>query len=162
MYASRSLKLCSKDCLCLFVCATGATDTETGQIARERCVDGCRVCVDACPSHAIYLVIQRYLEPPPKNPVIAELMMRMCERKTYQEGIANAIVEKDPGPGISRLAKAPARSCCIPAEDCAREAGYMTPQCSTTQKLLERIGQETDGDIRRIGRQLMEQIQHQA
>ena len=27
-YAVRNLRLCTKDCLCLYVCPTGATDTE--------------------------------------------------------------------------------------------------------------------------------------
>ena len=35
--AVRNLRICSKDCLCLFVCPTGATDTETGQIDFEKC-----------------------------------------------------------------------------------------------------------------------------
>ena len=32
MRAVRNIRLCTKDCLCLYVCPTGATDTETGQI----------------------------------------------------------------------------------------------------------------------------------
>ena len=38
--AVRNLRICSKDCLCLYVCPTGATDTETGQIDFEKCI-GC-------------------------------------------------------------------------------------------------------------------------
>jgi len=56
MHASRNIRLCTKDCLCLYVCPTGATDTENGQIDADKCLSGCRVCVDACPSHAISLV----------------------------------------------------------------------------------------------------------
>ncbi len=67
MYASRNIKLCTKDCLCLFVCPTGATDTENGQIDKNLCIDGCRQCVDACPSHAISLVIENYPEPKEKR-----------------------------------------------------------------------------------------------
>lgn len=56
MHAVRNIRLCTKDCLCLYICPTGATDTETGQIDAEKCISGCRVCVDACPSHAISLI----------------------------------------------------------------------------------------------------------
>jgi len=63
MHAARNISLCTKDCLCLFVCPTGATDTETGQIDFDRCLDGCRLCVDACPSHALYFVMDNYPEP---------------------------------------------------------------------------------------------------
>ena len=66
MHAARNIALCTKDCLCLFVCPTGATDTENGQIDFNRCLDGCRLCVDACPSHALYLVFDSY--PTPKSP----------------------------------------------------------------------------------------------
>ena len=31
-YAVRNLRLCTKDCLCLYVCPTGATDTENSII----------------------------------------------------------------------------------------------------------------------------------
>lgn len=31
-HAYRNLKLCSKDCLCLFVCPTGATNNETDRL----------------------------------------------------------------------------------------------------------------------------------
>ena len=53
MHAVRNTRLCTKDCLCLYVCPTGATDTETGQIDAAKCLDGCRACVDACPNGAL-------------------------------------------------------------------------------------------------------------
>ena len=31
-YAVRNIRLCTKDCLCLYVCPTGATDTENSVI----------------------------------------------------------------------------------------------------------------------------------
>lgn len=39
-YAVRNLRLCTKDCLCLYVCPTGATDTENSIIDLEKCI-GC-------------------------------------------------------------------------------------------------------------------------
>ena len=53
MYAVRNLRLCTKDCLCLYVCPTGATDTENGQVDAKKCI-GCGLCVKACPSHALF------------------------------------------------------------------------------------------------------------
>ena len=146
MYASRNIALCTKDCVCLFVCPTGATDTETGQIDRYRCVEGCRACVDACPSHAIHLVMERYPEPAPKDASLAAAMMELCERKTREERMALAAAD-GAAPGAARLARALARSARILAEDCAREAGYLIPECAATRKLLGEIAAEHDGEV---------------
>ena len=51
-YAVRNLRLCTKDCLCLYVCPTGATDTENSIIDPNKCI-GCGVCAEACPSGPI-------------------------------------------------------------------------------------------------------------
>ena len=59
MFASRNLRLCTKDCMCLFVCPTGATDTETGQIDFTKCI-ACGECVKSCPSGAISMVPDKY------------------------------------------------------------------------------------------------------
>ena len=39
-YAVRNLALCTKDCLCLYVCPTGASDTEDSIIDVCKCI-GC-------------------------------------------------------------------------------------------------------------------------
>ena len=36
--AVRNLRLCTKDCLCLYVCPTGATDTEDSVIDVAKCI----------------------------------------------------------------------------------------------------------------------------
>ena len=58
-YAYRDLKICTKDCLCLFVCPTGATDNETGQIDFDKCI-GCGACAASCPSKAISMLPRVY------------------------------------------------------------------------------------------------------
>lgn len=54
-YAVRNLRLCTKDCLCLYVCPSGATDTENSIIDVNKCI-GCGACADACPSGAISMM----------------------------------------------------------------------------------------------------------
>ena len=53
-YAVRNLRLCTKDCLCLYVCPTGATDTENSIIDPNKCI-GCGICTTKCMFDAIHL-----------------------------------------------------------------------------------------------------------
>ena len=46
--AVRNVRLCEKDCLCLYVCPTGASDTENSVIDAEKCID-CGTCAETCP-----------------------------------------------------------------------------------------------------------------
>jgi len=148
MYASRNISLCTKDCLCLFVCPTGATDTETGQIDRDTCIDGCRACVDACPSHAIHLVFEEYPEPKAKDPSVSEALMSLGAGKIEQEGLARGLSEDDGNPGAARLARALARSSRILAEDGVREAGFLTPQCRASKAYLAELAESAEGGDR--------------
>ena len=52
--AVRNLRLCTKDCLCLYVCPTGATDTENSIIDVDKCL-GCGVCASRCPNGSLKL-----------------------------------------------------------------------------------------------------------
>ncbi|MGE0075643.1 MAG: 4Fe-4S ferredoxin [Sphaerochaetaceae bacterium] len=143
MHAARNIALCTKDCLCLFVCPTGATNTENGQIDFSKCLDGCHLCVDACPSHALYLVFDRYPVKPQKDAVVASALDNLLESKVKQELIGTALAQGENGG--AKLAKAIAHSNRVLAEDCAREARYMLPQSSETRKLLtELLGRRGD------------------
>ena len=56
-YAVRNIRLCTKDCLCLYVCPTGATfqrDDGIVVVNNDWCV-GCGYCVQACPYDARFI-----------------------------------------------------------------------------------------------------------
>ena len=82
-HAYRNLKICSKDCLCLFVCPTGATDNETGQIDFEKCI-GCGACAKACPARAITMVPNKMPKQQPKNQVVISELFKIVNSKIEQ------------------------------------------------------------------------------
>ncbi len=43
-YAVGNIRFCEKDCLCLYVCPTGTSDTENSVIDVEKCIRLRRVC----------------------------------------------------------------------------------------------------------------------
>ena len=93
MHAVRNIRLCTKDCLCLYVCPTGATDTENGQIDANTCISGCRLCVDTCPSHAISLIPDEFPPQQVKSPAVINSLGALAEKKTDQESIAENITK---------------------------------------------------------------------
>lgn len=136
MYAVRNIKLCTKDCLCLYVCATGATDTETGQIDRNKCT-GCGVCALACPSHAISMVPEEYPKQQEKEQVVIDVMGAICEGKYITEYFGKVLSKKD---SLSKpLFEGVRRSSRIMAEDIVRESGYMLPESEEVLKVLYEI-----------------------
>jgi len=137
MYAVRNIRLCTKDCLCLYVCPAGATDTENGQIDRNKCISGCRVCVDACPSHAISLVPETYPPQQEKKVDVLAAMRVLSTSKARQEQLFAQLEQTAPNEPSRRLAKAMRRSCRLMAEDLLRESGYMLPQSENVQTLLK-------------------------
>lgn len=135
-YASRNIALCTKDCLCLFVCPTGATDTENGQVDATKCISGCRLCVDACPSHALSLMYRSYPVQQEKTDAVVERLMELAKSKAQLEAAANAIAESTESAEQRTLAKAIAMSARISAEDIYRESRYMIPQSDEAKALL--------------------------
>jgi Fe-S-cluster-containing hydrogenase component 2 len=131
MYAIRNVSKCTKDCLCLFVCPTGATDTETGQIDSSKCIDGCRLCVDICPSGAISLMVENFpLRPKKDERVVRSLQNVLKNTLTALESV---------GGSEHPLIQGFRQSLAILAEDCAREEGFMIPQDSRVNELLESL-----------------------
>lgn len=129
-YAVRNIRLCTKDCLCLYVCPTGATDTENSIIDVNKCI-GCGDCAGACPSGAISLVPREYPKQQEKTQVIVNALKALLRSKSEQEKIAAGL------PG--KLAAAIEKSNRIMSEDIIREAGYMLPQSENTIMFLKSL-----------------------
>lgn len=141
--AVRNLRICSKDCLCLYVCPTGATDTETGQIDFEKCI-GCGACSKACPSGAISMVPYQYPKQQVKNDLVIEKLNKLIRSKVEQEKISQYIYENSDDKVLKQFAKALIRANRLMAEDLYREAGYMLPQSKNTRDFLSELLNKTD------------------
>ena len=129
-YAVRNLRLCTKDCLCLYVCPTGATDTENSIIDPEKCI-GCGACAEACPSAAISMVPKEFPVQQPKEDKVVEALRGLIQSKAEAESIAAQLPDA--------LSAAVAKSSRLMAEDLCREAGFMLPQSGNTRAFLESI-----------------------
>ena len=129
-YAVRNLRLCTKDCLCLYVCPTGATDTENSIIDANKCI-GCGKCAEACPSSAISMMPKTLPPQQPKEETVVEALRVLIQSKAAAEGIASQLPDA--------LSVAVERSSRLMAEDLCREAGFMLPQSANTRAFLETV-----------------------
>ena len=134
-YAHRNLDICSKDCLCLFVCPTGAANNETGQIDANTCT-GCGACMNACPAKAITMLPKIMPKAQKKDNHVINSLFKVAENKIEENKILNYLLEKDPN---NKLFKALLHSNKVILEDLMREAGYMLPQSKNTHEFLNKL-----------------------
>lgn len=146
MHAYRNVNLCTKDCLCLYVCPTGATDTETGQIDFDTCI-GCGKCVMACPSGALTMVPREYpKQQAKKNPAIGALRT-ISDTKLEHEAAARKLASVESNPIKKQLLEAVAESNRLMGEDLIRESGYMIPQSANVYNFLTSLKESEDKDL---------------
>lgn len=154
MHAYRNVTLCTKDCLCLYVCPTGASDTETGQIDFDKCI-GCGDCVRACPSGALTMVPTEYPPQQDKKTRVIDKMRVLAKDKIDSEKKIRAEIEKEESPSRKQLLLALAESNRIMAEDIEREAGYMLPQSGNVRDLLTSLLESDDSELPREAIELL-------
>ena len=136
MIASRNLRICTKDCMCLYVCPTGATDTETGQIDFAKCV-GCGDCARSCPNSAISMIPLDYPHQQPKDETVVGKVRSIAGSKAAQEAIAKQVMDGTDDQRLKTLMKAVRRSERLMGEDLIRETGYLLPQSGEVRRMLE-------------------------
>ena len=156
-HAYRDLKICTKDCLCLFVCPTGATDNETGQIDFDKCI-GCGACAAACPSRAISMLPRVYPKQKVKDERVISELFKLADSKIEQIETLKYLISKSSDDNEKRLYKALIHSNKVMVEDLFREAGYMLPQSSNTNKLLISL-KGKDEEIDKITSKLLDKLE---
>lgn len=145
-HAVRNISLCTKDCLCLYVCPVGATDTETGQIDWDKCT-GCGICAKACPSGAISMIPDKFPPQQEKNLQITDDLFKLAQRKATQETIAMALVKSADNPTVRQFAETVQIANRRMSEDIIREAGYMLPQSKNSHVFLESLLEDSSTDF---------------
>lgn len=139
-HAYRNIKLCSKDCLCLFVCPTGATNNETGQIDFSKCI-GCGACANACPAHAITMIPNNYPKQQEKNNNVINTLLDIAKSKIEEIKLLSGLME-NASDEEKKLLKAIIHSNTVIIEDLMREAGFMLPQSKNAHDLLVKISHD--------------------
>ena len=127
-FAVRNLRLCTKECLCLYVCPTGAADTENSIIDVGKCT-GCGRCAEACVSKAISLIPTEFPQQQKHDDNVVSALNTLVVSKIHAEHTASALPD--------RFARALQHSNRIMAEDLVREFGYMLPQSRNARRFLK-------------------------
>jgi rubrerythrin len=133
--------------MCLYVCPTGATDTENSIIDVSKCIKGCRMCVDACPSGAISLLPDEYPPQQPKTDNVVNALRSLVKSKVEQERIAADLARSSDNVVTRQFAEAISKSNRLMAEDLIRESGYMLPQSDEVRSLLKSMTQDPPKDF---------------
>jgi len=136
-YAVRNLRLCTKDCLCLYVCPTGASDTENSIIDKDKCI-GCGMCSEACPSKAISMVPKKYPKQQEKTEEVVNVFRKLIRNKSTIEAMSENLSQKSEK-GLNSLLEAISESSRLVAEDLFRESGYMLPQSKNAHNILKKL-----------------------
>jgi len=132
--------------MCLYVCPTGATNTENSIIDVDKCT-GCMACVQACPSGAISMVPDTYPPQQPKADGVIAAQRALGYSKVQQEMIAAAVAASATSPAAKQFAGAIAKSNLRMAEDILRESGYMLPQSDEVRELLQAMLENAAADF---------------
>ena len=156
-HAYRDIKLCSKDCLCLFVCPTGASNTETGQINFSKCI-GCGACANACPSHAITLVPNKMPKQQPKQEEVVKVLFKVANIKIDTINKLKGMLISSSNEDEKRLYKALIHANKVITEDLMREAGYMLPESKNTHEFLKEL-KKTTPQQEEIIQQLLDKLE---
>ena len=156
-HAYRDLEICTKDCLCLFVCPTGATDNETGQIDFDKCI-GCGACAAACPSKAISMLPRVYPKQKVKDKRVISELFKLADSKIEQIKVLKNMINNSSNDDEKRLYKALIHSNKVMVEDMMREAGFMLPQSSNTNKLLLSL-KGKDEEIDKVINKLLDKLE---
>lgn len=154
-HAYRNIKLCTKDCLCLFVCPTGATNNETGQIDFTKCI-GCGACMAACPSRAITMIPNVMPKIQPKSKDTVDTLFKIANNKIKEIAILKNLLSKSNKEAETKLIRALIHSNKVVIEDLMREAEFMIPESPKSHELLMRLTK--DENVKDIADKLLAKI----
>lgn len=155
-HAYRNTKICTKDCLCLFVCPTGASNNETGQIDFSKCI-GCGACANACPSKAITMIPNEMPKQQEKNSEVIKALLKIVNSKIEEIQILNNLLLES-NESNSKFIKALIHSNKVIIEDLMRESGYMLPQSKYTFDLLTKLSKLSDESLKDLALGLLDKI----
>lgn len=155
-HAYRNTKICTKDCLCLFVCPTGASNNETGQIDFSKCI-GCGACANACPSKAITMIPNEMPKQQEKNSEVINALSKVVNNKIEEIKILNNLLLKSDKKDLPFI-KALIHSNKVIIEDLMRESGYMLPQSKYTFDLLTKLSKLSDESLKDLALGLLDKI----